>query len=195
MLPGGASAARALVSPALRGRLARAICDVSPTAIAALVEVATLPRARLAFIPANEATDLMALGTAWSLAPQIGTLIRPRDVRRVREALGEAAWDFAVGRATTIPAVTADLAAAIGLADPMVELDRVAELRPGAALFGLAAGPLPQAALDRLRMRRPAAAWSVACAHARFDRVGDAAFAALRRILRDRAPTWSSWLN
>ena len=52
LLPGGVSAARALASPGLRGRLGRAVCDVSPEAIAALRAVAADKRARLALVPA-----------------------------------------------------------------------------------------------------------------------------------------------
>lgn len=193
-LPGGA-AARLLATPALRGRLARAVCDMSPDAVQALIGLPEAPRARLALVPAAEAAALMALGTAWALAPQIGTLIRLAEVRRAREALGEAAYTFAMRRAPMMPGIAPPLAAAIGLDDPMGELARLEGLRPGAALFGLAAGPLPEAALARLRLRRPAAAWAAAAAHARPDPQADAAFAALRRLLRDSAPPWSSWLS
>jgi hypothetical protein len=190
-LPVVGSTAQALASSVLRGRLARALCDASPEAIAALREAMAQPRARLGLIPVDHAIELMAFGTAWVLGSQLGKLIRLADVHRARDALGDAAWDFAIHRAPTMPGITAALAAAIGFADSDTELDRLHELRPGGALFGLAAGPLPKMVLQRLRLRRPAANWAVACDHARSDPAGEAAFLALRRILRDRAMPWS----
>ena len=186
---------RALATPALRGRLGRALCDTSPAALATLRETAQVPRARLALVPAAEAVGAMALATSWMLAPQIGTLIRPAELRAVRAALGEEAYAFALRRATMLPPASATLAAALGLVDPAAEIAGIAALRPGAALFGLAAGALPEPLLARLRLRRPAASWAIACAHCRTDPAGDAALAALRRLLRDRAPSWSSWLS
>lgn len=195
VLPIVGSTAKALTFPALRGRLGRALCDGSPEAIRSLQKLTQHPNTRLALFPAQQALALMAFATAWSLASAIGKLIRQADVRRARDSLGDEAFSFAVNRAQMMPPINAALATAIGLNDPSLEMDRIAELRPGAALFGLALGPLPKAAMQRLSLRQPVSTWSVVCTHAREDESGSAAVIAIRRILRDRGMPCSTWLN
>ena len=177
----------ALANPPLRGRLGRWLAPTPLEAVREIVEACARPRARLALLPAKEAVSVMALAAAWLDAPRLGGLIRRAEVAAAREALGEAALFFATGRARLMPRPAEALAAALPAGR--------APLHAGAALFGLALGPAPEALRARLRLRRPAAAWGVAADHCRDDPAGAAALSAVRRLVREAAPAWSSWLT
>lgn len=185
--PAWAPLDRATASPRQRGRLGHWLAPTPPDAVREIAEACTLPRVRLALLPAEEAVGVMALAVAWLDAPALGGLLRRADVAAARAALGDAALAFATGRARLMPRPAGPLAAALPAGG--------APLDVGAALFGLALGPVPGALLARLRLRRPADAWGVAAAHCRADPAGAAALTAIRRLVREAAPAWSSLLT
>jgi hypothetical protein len=189
--PASVPMAAVLADTALRARLARRLLPEEATR-PLLAACTASPRARLALVPAEQAVEAMARAAAWIDAPHIAGLLRRAEVEAVRAALGEAAHGFALRGAALLPRPDAALAAAVSalpVADPL----------RGAALFGLAAGPLPPALLSRLALRAPAPLWAEVARRAADGTVPlplrEAAFAALRRLLREAAPTWLTWLN
>ena len=191
--PRGIPIAAALRDPRSRGRLGRWLLP-GPAADAAATAACASPRARLALVPAEDAARLMATAAAWLNAPRLAALIRRADVEAARAALGDAAFAFALRNAALMPRPPDVLLAALGGSD--VE---AVDPRQGAALYGLAMGVLPEPMLDRLRLRRPDALWQEAVRRASAagadEAAGRAAFAAVRRLAREAATPWSSWLN
>jgi hypothetical protein len=177
-----------LARPPLRGQLARWLLADEDDDAGLLAHFAR-PSARLALIPPADALALMDLLAAWLDAPRIAGLIRRNEIEAAKAEIGEEGFAFAVGRAGLFARPGEALLAALAL------LAGDGLRAQGAALFGLATGALPASARRRLAIRRPAWLWSIAAAHCRDDAAGAEAWACMRRLVRDRAPAWSTWLN
>lgn len=188
--PDGISADAALADPALRGALGRWLLPTSEADVAAVAAACDRPRVRLALAPISDLKALIALAAAWISAPALRRLLQRAEVDAARSLLGDQAWQFALNRARLLPHPTTDLLQVVGGEAVSKDL-----LRSGAAMLGLAIGAVPGPMLARLGLRRPAALWAQVCTSCHADAQGETAFAALRRLLREDAPPWSSWLH
>ncbi|MEJ0017888.1 MAG: hypothetical protein WDN25_15225 [Acetobacteraceae bacterium] len=193
--PDWAPIGSALAHPAIRGRLGRWWVGPQDDP-AALVAAFAAPRARLLLIPTQDALDLVRRLGIWLDAPRLAGLIRRRDIDVVRTAIGDDGWDFATRRSGLLARPGLALAEAVDRAVPMPDpIDVDCLLRRGAVALGLAIGLAPASALVRLRLRQPLEVWAMLADHCRTDAAGDDAWLAVRRLIRDRAPEWLTWLN
>ena len=184
----------ALGNDSIRGRLGRWLVPDGDDDVAELARSFDDPRARLLLVPVGDADALIRLLGAWLGASRIAALIRRRDIEAARNAIGDEAFEFATRRAGLMGRPGDTLMAAVDDAVPMVE-DMSLLLRRGAMALGLAIGEVPNACTIRLRLRRPATLWSFVADSCRDDVAGDDAWTCVRRLIRDRAPEWSTWLN
>lgn len=186
--PAWASLDAALGNPVVRGRLGRWLV-ADETDMAGLIGAFAQPRARLLLAPAPDAEALIRQLAGWFDAPRIGALIRRRDIDAARQAIGDDAFEFATRRAGLLGrpgAALTTLLDTLGPGQPLLY---------GAVAFGLAVGAVPHGCIARLRLRRPASLWTIVAEYCRDDAAGEDAWTCVRRLIRDRAPEWSIWLN
>ncbi len=193
--PSWAPLEAALGSGPVRGRLGRwLIADDGD--LTELIDTFADPAARLALIPLSEAMALMAFLAAWLNAPQLASLIRRREIQAARDAIGHDAFAFAASRAVLLGQPGPLLSGAVARAVPPAAPPDPANLwRQGAIAFGLAIGPVPGGVRRRLALRRPTPLWSLVAETCREDAASLDARICVRRLVRDRAPSWSIWLN
>ena len=193
--PAWASLDAALGIAGVRGKLGRWLVGDDGDA-KELIDAFASPRARLLLVPADEAETLIRLLGAWLDAPRIAALIRRREIEATREAIGDEAFEFATRRAGLLGRPGPKLTATIGSAVPTADAVDPSRLLPrGAIALGLAIGAVPTACATRLRLRRPTSLWSIVAEYCRDDEAGEDAWTCVRRLIRDRAPAWSTWLN
>ena len=192
--PAWASLDAALGNDSIRGRLGRWLVPDSGDDVGALTRTFEDPRTRLLLVPVGEAETMIRLLGAWLGASRIAALIRRNDIEAARNAIGDEAFEFATRRAGLMGRPGDTLMAAVDDAVPMVE-DMSLLLKRGAMALGLAIGEVPNACTIRLRLRRPASLWSFVADWYRDDVAGDEAWTCVRRLIRDRAPEWSTWLH
>ena len=193
--PAGAPLDAALGNAFVRGRLGRWLVPDDGN-IEGLIDTFAVPAARLALIPHGDAMELIGFLAAWLNAPRLAALIRRSEIQAVRDAIGDDAFAFATTRAALMGQPGALLSDAVERAMPAADRTNPANLpRQGAIAFGLAIGAAPEAVLRRLALRRPAALWSLVGENCREDAAGQDARTCVRRLIRHRARSWSTWLN
>lgn len=193
--PSWASLDRALDSATIRGGLGRWLVP-DDGKIADLISALATPSARLVLVPSADAQQLVRLLGAWLDAPRIVALIRRNDIAAAREAVGDDAFEFATRRAALLARPGAALMETIDSVAPMPDRFEPQRVMPrGAIALGMAIGAMPSGCAARLRLRRPASVWSIVAEHCRSDPANQDAWTCVRRLIRDRAPAWSTWLN
>jgi hypothetical protein len=194
--PAWASLDVALGNDGIRGKLGRWLVPDDVNDVAELAQAFDAPRMRLLLVPIDDAVVLIRLLGAWLSAPRIAALIRRRDIEAARDAIGDETFEFATRRAGLMGRPGDTLIATVDDAAPMLDdLEPSLLVMRGAVALGLAIGAVPSACTVRLRLRRPASLWKVVADSCRNDVAGDDAWTCIRRLIRDRAPEWSTWLN
>lgn len=183
---------QAQADPFARLKLGKWLLSGQQQDVPAIIAASDMPRIRLAFLPTRDAVCLVHFAAAWLGMPGLVSLLRTKDIVNVRTTLGEDAYAFAFD-ATLQPRPSSKLVLAVGASDQPSE--PAALLRCGAALFGLAMGPIPEGLQARLRLRNPGAVWLPAAESCCAADAGQDAFQAILRIIRMRLPTWSHWFN